>query len=362
MNLRTLFALPIAVILVVTLSLAGMVAGQGWLGLVRGKEAVEAVERMRLILVLQTGLRAERVVTNLVLGVPPPLAEPLRRRFETARLDTDLALVAAAAELRDAGQAGAAPTDHTLDMVKVRLDAVRGLIDLLLARDLKQRTLAELDAVMPRMLAVYQPLDRPLEHANLAVTTADESLSGLLIEDRLAEALRDHVGLVAAVLLPPFDKGEQPSAAALDRVRYLLARAASLTRLLSNMMEIAGATEQIRQSMADLMSIDVTGILDRLQAQASEPPRLGQDSGPLLPQQLLVPWGQRINQLRAALMCATVERVTARQIQRETRFDLLMTAFGAVMVAVDGIHRAAEPARRRSTGATGCGDCPDCCW
>ena len=50
MNLRTLFAIPIAVILIVTVSLAGMVAGQGWSGMARGRAAIEAVERMRLLL------------------------------------------------------------------------------------------------------------------------------------------------------------------------------------------------------------------------------------------------------------------------------------------------------------------------
>jgi hypothetical protein len=58
------------------------------------------------------------------------------------------------------------------------------------------------------------------------------------------------------------------------------------------------------------------------------------DSGVLLPQQLLIPWGERINQLRAALMDATVARVTSRQTTHERQFDLMMTGFGVVMVAV----------------------------
>ena len=37
MTLKTLFAIPIAIILLVTLLLAGVMAGQGWSGLVRGK-------------------------------------------------------------------------------------------------------------------------------------------------------------------------------------------------------------------------------------------------------------------------------------------------------------------------------------
>jgi methyl-accepting chemotaxis protein len=336
MNLRTLFAIPIAVILIVTLSLAGMVAGQGWSGMIRGKVAIETVERMRLLLALQTELRAERVVTNFVLGKPYPLAEAVRRRFDTTRRETDQALRAVVAELHAEAQGGAneARPDQYLGVVDDKLNAVRHVIDGLLARDLSERTLVELDTVMPRMIAVSQPVDAPLERAHLAVTAADESLSGLLTEDRLAESLRDQVALIAAILLPRFDKAERPSAAELDRVRILLARAAYLTRLLNDTIEIAGATIEIRRSLADLGTIDVTGILGRLEAQASEPLNRVDDSGVLLPQQLLIPWGERINQLRAALMDATVARVTSRQTTHERQFDLMMTGFGVVMVAV----------------------------
>src|SRR5580698_6906805 len=106
MNLRTLFAIPIAVILIVTLSLAGMVAGQGWSGLARGKAAIEAVERMRLLLALQTDLRAERVITNFVLGKPYPLAESARQRFDAARHNTDQAFRAVVAERRTEAAGG----------------------------------------------------------------------------------------------------------------------------------------------------------------------------------------------------------------------------------------------------------------
>lgn len=114
----------------------------------------------------------------------------------------------------------------------------------------------------------------------------------------------------------------------------MLARANYLTRLLNNTIEIAGSTELIRRSLADLMTIDVTGIPGQLKILADKPPNPGESSGPILPQRLLVPWGERINQLRASLMYTTVERVMARQTTRERQFDLLMTAFGAVMVAV----------------------------
>ena len=336
MKLRTLFAIPIAVILIVTLALTGMVAGQGWSGLVDGRVAIEAVERMRLLLAVQTKLRAERVVTNFALGKPYPLAQPVRERFDRARRETDQALHTAVAGLRAAAQGrskDALPRDY-LDMASRELNGVRSVIDELMARGLSGRTLAELDTVMPRMLAVSRVLDVPLEHANVAVSAADQSLSGLVTEDRLAESLRDQVGLIAAVLLPAFDKDERPSAADLDRVHILLARAAYLTRLLNDTIEIAGATEPIRRSLADLGTVDVDGILARLTTQPNETLRSEDDNGVLLPQQLLVPWGMRIDKVRAVLMDATVARVTAKQTSREWQFDVVMTAFGVVMVAV----------------------------
>ncbi len=227
MNLRTLFAIPIAVILIVMLSLAGMVAGQGWSGMIRGKAAIQAVERMRLLLELQSKLRAERVVTNFVFGRPYPVAEFARRRFDDARRDTDQAGRALVVDLRaeEAGGVIELRPDPNLDLVVVKLGAVRSMIDQLLAREPGGRTLEELSTVMPRMLAVSELVDDPVERAKLAVTATDEGLSGLLTDDRLAESLRDQVGLIAAVLLPRFDKGQQASAAELDRVRILLARA-----------------------------------------------------------------------------------------------------------------------------------------
>ena len=84
MTLKTLFAIPIAVILIVSLSLAGMIAGQGWSGQERGKAAVEAVARMRLLIALQTDLRAERIVTNLRAW--QAVSDGGRRRATTGRV------------------------------------------------------------------------------------------------------------------------------------------------------------------------------------------------------------------------------------------------------------------------------------
>ncbi len=273
-------------------------------------------------------------MTNFVFGRPYPVAEFARRRFDDARRDTDRAGRALVVDLRaeEAGGIIDLRPDPNLDLVMVKLGAVRSMIDQLLAREPGGRTLEELSTVMPRMLAVSELVDDPVERQTCRYGDR-RGLSGLLTDDRLAESLRDQVGLIAAVLLPRFDKGQQASAAELDRVRILLARAAYLTRLLNDTIEIAGATEQIRQSLADLGTIDVGGILGQLEAGQNEKPNVIDNSGTLLPQRLLVPWGERINWVRAALWTA-VARVTTQQITRERQFDLIMAAFGVIMVAV----------------------------
>jgi hypothetical protein len=84
----------------------------------------------------------------------------------------------------------------------------------------------------------------------------------------------------------------------------------------------------------NLNTIDVNGILGRLEREAAETAAGPDEAGAVLPQRLLVPWGSKINNLRAAIMDATVTRVTVRQSARERQFDIILTAFGAVMVAV----------------------------
>ncbi len=76
MTLRTLFAIPIAVILIITLlHVAGMITGEGLARQESGQTAVAAVEQMRLLLALQSRIMAERAATNLILAVShcPPV-------------------------------------------------------------------------------------------------------------------------------------------------------------------------------------------------------------------------------------------------------------------------------------------------
>ena len=72
-------------------------------------------------------------------------------------------------------------------------------------------------------------------------------------------------------------------------------------------------------------------------AGAGRPPRRPTTSGsaaPLLAQQLLMPWGEQVNRLRAAIVETMVERVTIGGAEHERQFDLVLTAFGAILFAM----------------------------
>ena len=107
MNLRTLFAIPIAVVLLVTLSLAGMMAGQGWSGAdARAPERpLRRVKRACVFLPdLQNDLRSERYGNQSRAWQGPPAAGTDQRATDRdVRRRTDQSIAAIAAEITARG-------------------------------------------------------------------------------------------------------------------------------------------------------------------------------------------------------------------------------------------------------------------
>jgi hypothetical protein len=292
---------------------------------------------MRLLLDLEANLRAERVTSNFALGQPYPLSDQVKRQLAGVRKGTDLAIGVLGRQIRATANndADGIPSDPYLTTTVGKLSAVRATIDELLISGEPARTFSTLVSIIPRMIAVAQVLDGSLQRASVAVVSADPSLYGLVTEDRLAASLRDQVGLIASVVLPRFNTGKPPTAADMEQVRNLFVEASYLTRLLSDTIAIAGPTDRIKAALAGVMAIDIDGILQQLiEPGAPAATSAAGVTGPALPQQLLMPWGARINDLHTAFVNATMQRVTETRVWRERQFDIVMTAFGVVVVAV----------------------------
>ncbi len=108
-----------------------------------------------------------------------------------------------------------------LPVVVAKLAAVRTLIDELLVSGQPARTFTVLNGMMPRMFAVAEVLEAPLQHAGkFAVIEADPGLSGLMILERLGVSLRGSKSrLIAAAWLPKFNAAQFPDAADREQVR-----------------------------------------------------------------------------------------------------------------------------------------------
>jgi hypothetical protein len=337
MTLKTLFAIPIAIILIATLSLAGMIGSQGWSGHARGKAAVEAVGRMRLLLQLQIDLRNERVASTFALGRPYPLGDAAKRQLIDARRGTDLAIRAVSTAIRDNAESSlsAKSPEEYLTAVTVRLGALRSKIDALLVSGESARAVSILTGLTPEMIVIAEMVEVPFHKAGIAVITADPGLAGLVTEDRLAAFLRDRIGQAAAIVVPRFDKGERPTPDEMDKVRRLLAGTSIPTRLLSDTIEFAGATDQIRAALLDLEGVDVNDILRQFEdPNHIEPPSAFDEMSPTLTQKLLLPWAGQIGTLRVAFVNAAKVRVAAARDRNELQFNLVMVAIGAVIIAV----------------------------
>jgi hypothetical protein len=340
MTLRTLFSIPVAIILLVTLSLAGMIMGQGWSDLLRGKQAVEVVERMRTLLQLQNDLRVERIAANLALGMSNPLPEQVASRMYAARVDTDrqaAAIVAHDKMIRGgtSERPNGVPRGQYIGTTMATLRRGRAMVDDLLARNQSDRSFPATNAAMSVMFSTSDFLEPPLERASGAVISVDPALASLVVMERLAVALRDQVGVIAALILPRLSTREPLAPADMERLRLLLGRAQYLTQLLGNLFSIAGGTERMRTSLMELEKVDSVEINRRLNESldfgVSGSPREGEFSPA---QKVLVAWGERVNDLRTAVVDATVERVTDSQIAGERQFDIVVTAFGLVMIAI----------------------------
>lgn len=337
MTLKTLFAIPIAIILLVTLSLAGTITSEGWSGLERGRAAVAAVERMQVLLTLQGSLGTERITTNVILAAPYPLPDPSALRLAAARRDTDRLIAALNFDPRSMVKDvdNVTHPDRDLLEVVIKLGVARAATDALVALDRPERTFAALNALVPLMLAPHMALEDPLASATDDVIAADPSMSGLLAVARIASSLREVLSRVAAVLMPRFNKGQPMTPAEMAEVRRRLGIASELTRLLGMTIEIAGPTERLRKTVSELKRADDSSEL-LLLSEVMDAGPLGavDDDGFLRPQRVLIPWGNRIAALRTAILDETVDRVVANVVVRERQFDLAMTAFGLVMIAI----------------------------
>lgn len=336
MILRTLFVLPAAAILLVTVTLAGTILGQGLWGHMRGEVAIGATERMRLLVLLAADLTAERMATNGALSQPEPHAPRVAWRLAAARTKTDARLMdlIALSQRLDRSSIPDHVPPYLVEMT-AKLGAGRAAVDLLLARNRGERTVSSLDAAMIQMASSGRTVEKSLLQASMDVVAADPAMSGMLIVARLADTLKDGLTQLARVLTPRFLKMEKLTEEDIRAADEHVARMAQIARDIEKVIEIAGPTDDIRRALAELRRFqdDVFGpaLRDVILADTTEGP---DETGWLPPQRAMIPFFQRAETLRIAIVDAAMDHVTRGQRARRWRLTIAAAALAVVTAAI----------------------------
>ena len=129
MTLKTLFSILISVILLVTLSLAGMIVSQEWSGHMRGSTAIAATERATILNGLEGQLSIERVASWDSFEADYPLPEPVAHRLADTRAETDRLLAALIENSRANAKRDSGDEEPFLPAIQVSLGDAREQVD-----------------------------------------------------------------------------------------------------------------------------------------------------------------------------------------------------------------------------------------
>jgi hypothetical protein len=318
-------------ILLVVLSLAGMLLGEGLTTLNQGDVAVSAVNKMRELVMLQSDLWSERVLSNAALSLDLPLPEQTVRGLavERAKLDTRLDRLTYGRTARRT-----APEAYLTDL-RARVAAIRAEVDRLLTQPPAARTFKEESGVMPMMLAASGMVEEPLTRASMDVIAADRSLSGLMTAARLTALLKDRYSALAGVMVPRFAVGQNLTPEDVEAARGLWTQIVQLTRLLDDTIDFAGPSPSLRAALAVPGRAKDPASRQRLEhllarGQAGDAGRAEVS----LAQAFIFPWSHAANRLRIAIVDAALEQVMEEQRERRHGVTLVSAATGVVVIGL----------------------------
>lgn len=169
----------------------------------RARDGVVAAHLTDLMLLAATQISFERGPTNSALGTESPLPSERRNALDTARAATDAAIDAVVDALGTSGRVWPKQIPDGIDGMHRHLRDVRQSIDELLIRRVADRSEADLNGVVRRLIAIIPELSFSLNVMEATLAKADPSLVSLISEARLATEIRDLGGQLGSVFTAP---------------------------------------------------------------------------------------------------------------------------------------------------------------
>jgi len=329
-KLHSILAVPMAVIMLITVLLVAFLSAGSISSWRNGREAIERMEQLRELLALQEVLALERGRANIALAsradaAPGNLAALAARRQDGDRLLSDLA-----AQSEPSGRVAAIVAD-----LSARLAETRAHVDMVVRLPLEQRSAGSGAAAVDAMFALPPLLFPAVELILAQISAADPAVSPLLTATHTASDLRLYAGSIISKFARAMANGGHFTIQDVGPIRIQQGEIIELHRLLLASISLANVQEQMRGVVAP-MERDyfgaAQGLVDRLIAAGlangkfsiTFPQYLAQSEPPL---QILV-------DVRDRLFTLTREAMQANQAARLLRLEATAAAGGAVLLAV----------------------------
>jgi len=329
-KLRSMLALPMAVIILITTVLVAVLSA-GSIGSWRqGQAALGRMEQLRQLLALQEVLGLERGRTNGALAAQSTALPGLQAALVARRQATDQSLRELAA------LPGLSTNVATiLAELSARITEMRAGADMVIREPLEQRSAGGSTTAIDRMVALPPLLFPAVEEVLADISAADPAVAPLLTATRTASDLRLYGGLIISKFAGPMVRGERITLADVGQIRIQQGQVIELHRLLLTSISLARIGDQARD-VVDAMEQHHFGagqqLIDGLIVEALDTGKFS-----MTPMQLLAAYEPSLKvliTLRDRLFTLTRRAMEADQTERLHHLEATAAAGAGLLLAV----------------------------
>lgn len=331
MKLRSMLAVPMAVIMLITVLLVAFLSAESIRSWRQGQDAIGRLEQLRRMLSLQETLGLERGPTYSALtvrfSVPPQISAEIAARREVD--DRSLLELRALPGVPDRVAAA-------LATLAARLSAARAEVDAVLRQPPDERSDTSIEAAIERLTAPSPLLLFPAVEQTLAdISAADPAVAALLTATRLTADLRLYAGTIGNTFARLIARRQPFTRLDASQIRIQQGQVMELHRLLLASIGVAHVGEQ-SHDVVDAMEQGYFGVTQPLINQTIAT-ALG--SGKLEMTQagfdaVFIPAAEFLVAVRDRLFDLTRQTMEADQTARLHRLAATAAVGGAVLLAV----------------------------
>jgi hypothetical protein len=329
-KLHSMLAVPMAVIMLITIVLVGVLSA-GSIGSWRdGQAALGRMQQLRLLMAVQEALGLERAPTDSALSAASIASPALNAKLVECRQASDRQLHEFAALPGLPDRVGT-----TLQELSMRLAQTRANADAVLRQPVDQRSLTAVDAAIEGMMTLPSLLFPAADQILLEISAADPSVATMLTATRTASDLRLFGGSIAARFAQAMAIRQPIKPIDVDAIQVQEGQVLELHRMLLASIRIANVGDRTSDVVAAMdQSYFEVGqrIIDQLIDQA-----VGEGRFPVTHAEFAAEFRPRLVTLikvRDRLFALTLQAMQAEQTGRLRRAMATAAVGAAVLLAV----------------------------